>query len=237
MIAISSINPAGLTFPPTGVTAEWYLTALSDDRLLSAASLSLIVATATTVVTLPIVIVTGLALREEDLAGSSILENLFLAPLSVPQVVLGLSLLIYFNYFGVKGTTAGLVLGHLIITIPYALRTILAALKGFDPSTEEAARNLGASRVQTVRYVTLPLIRPAIIAGGGFAFVMSLTNFTISIFLIGPGTTTLPVQIFQYITFDINPAVSAIATILIVASLIVVVIIDRTVGVEEFSEM
>jgi putative spermidine/putrescine transport system permease protein len=83
----------------------------------------------------------------------------------------------------------------------------------------------------------LPLIRPAIIAGGGFAFVMSLTNFTISIFLIGPGTTTLPVQIFQYITFDINPAVSAIATILIVASLIVVVIIDRTVGVEEFSEM
>ncbi|WP_135827486.1 ABC transporter permease [Halorussus halobius] len=236
-IAIASINPAGLTFPPTGVTAEWYVAAFTDDRLVSAATVSLVVAVATTAVTLPLVVLMGLALRDEDVPGSTAIENFFLAPLSVPQVVLGLALLIYFIEFGVQGTVVGLVLGHLVITLPYALRTVLAALKGFDPSMEEAARNLGASRVETVRYVTLPQIRSALIAGGGFAFIMSLTNFTISVFLVGPGTTTLPIQIYQYITFDIDPAVSAVATVLALASLAVVALIELTFGVEEMSEV
>lgn len=236
-IAIASINPAGLTFPPTGITAEWYLAAFSDDRLVSAAVVSLTVAAATTAVTLPLVVLMGLALRDETVPGGTAVENFFLAPLSVPQVVLGLALLIYFVEFGIHGTVLGLVFGHLVITLPYALRTVLAALKGFDPAMEEAARNLGASRVETVRYVTLPQIRPALIAGGGFAFIMSLTNFTISIFLVGPGTTTLPIQIYQYITFDIDPAVSAVATVLVLASLAVVAVIELTLGVEEMSEV
>lgn len=234
-IAVTSVNPAGISFPLTGITAEWYLAVLEDGQLLSAAVVSLVVAGGATLLTLPVVVLMSLALRDADFPGVSLLKNLFLAPISVPQVVLGLAILVYFNAFGLVGTVAGLVLGHLVITIPYALRTVLAALEGFDPKLEEAARNLGASRFQTVRYVTLPLVRPALIAGAGFAFVMSLTNFTISIFLVGSRTVTLPVQIYQYVTFSIEPAVTAIATVIALVSLGIVLLIERTVGVQEMS--
>lgn len=235
VIAIASVNPAGISFPPTGITGEWYLAILDDSRLLSAVFISVIVAAAATIITLPLVILMALALRDTNFRGSALLENFFLAPISVPQVVVGLSILVYFNTFELVGTITGLVLAHLVITIPYALRTVLAALKGFNPELEEAASNLGASRFQTVRYVTLPLVRPAMIAGAGFAFVMSLTNFTISVFLVGAQTVTLPVQIFQYVTFSIEPAVTAIATIIVLISFLIVVLIERLVGVQELS--
>ncbi len=235
VVAIASINPSGMAFPPEGITARWYLEMLNDSQLASAVVVSLVVATAATAITLPIVLLMGLALRDAEFPGATMLENFFLAPISVPQVVVGLSLLIYFNAFGLVGTITGLIFGHFVITVPYALRTILAALKGFDPALEEAAANLGATRFATVRYVTLPLVRPAVIAGAGFAFVMSLTNFTISIFLVGSQTVTLPVQIYQYVTFSIDPAVTAIATILALTSLAVVILIERLVGVQELS--
>lgn len=237
VIAIASVNPAGITFPPTGVTAQWYLEILSDTRLISAAVVSLLVAGIATMITMPIVVMAALGLRSAEFRGATLIENLFLAPISVPQVVVGLALLIYFNSLGIVGGVTVLVLGHLVITIPYALRTILAALKGFDPELEEAAANLGATRFETVRYVTLPLVRPALIAGAGFAFVMSLTNFTISIFLVGSQTVTLPVQIYEYITFSIEPAVTAIATLIALVSLSIVLLIERVVGVQEISNI
>lgn len=235
VIAIASVNPDGITFPPTGITGQWYVAILDDTQLISAALISVVVAIAATIVTLPLIILMSLALRDASFRGSVLLENFFLAPISVPQVVIGLALLIYFNMFGLVGTVTGLVLAHLVITIPYALRTVLATLKNFDPALEEAATNLGASRYQRVRYITLPLARPALIAGAGFAFVMSLTNFTISVFLVGTQTVTLPVQIFQYVTFSIEPSVTAIATIVTLVSLVTVLLIERMVGVQEIS--
>ncbi len=235
VIAIASVNAAGISFPPTGFTIQWYLEVLEDPQLLSAAVISVIVAVVATAITIPLVVLLALALRDAEFRGASLLENFFLAPISVPQVVVGLALLIYLNIFGIVGTIIGLVLGHLVITIPYALRTVLATMKGFDPRLEEAAANLGASRLQIIRHVTLPLARPALIAGAGFAFVMSLTNFTISIFLIGSQTVTLPVQIYQYVTFSIEPAVTAIATLIALVSLAVVLLIERLIGVQEIT--
>ena len=236
VVAVSSINPDGLTFPPTGFTLEWYASMLQDSDLLSATFMSVLVAAVTTLLSLPLVVLMGLALRDDDFTGGSFIENFFVSPLSTPQIILGIALLIYFVSFGLVGSVAGLIFAHLVITIPYAFRTVLASLKQFDEKMEEAARNLGASRFETLRFVTLPVIRPAIVAGGGFAFVMSFTNFTISLFLVGPDTTTLPIQLYQYITFSIDPTVSAVATVLSVFSFLIVYALDRTFGVQQFSQ-
>lgn len=236
VIAVTSVNPAGISFPPEGVTLRWYASMLDDPALLGAAVVSVVVAALTTALSLPLVVLMGLALRDDDAPGGRFLESFFVSPLSTPQVILGLALLIYFSTFGLVGSLVGLVFGHLVITIPYTFRAVLASLKQFDPSIEEAARNLGASRWETTRYVTLPVIRPALVAGAGFAFVMSFTNFTISVFLVGPGTITLPIQIYQYITFDIDPTVSAVATVLSIGTFVVVYLLDSVFGVQEFSQ-
>jgi len=235
LVVLISFNPDGFVFPPSGVTLEWYVSMLNDSALIDAFLLSVGLGICTALITLPLVILASVGLRNEGLPGQQYLENVFLFPLMVPEVVLGFALLIYFSSLGLTGSTIGIVFGHMMFTTPFALQTILAAMKGVDTSIEDAAHDLGAGSLQTLVYVTLPMIKPAIIAGAGYVFILSFTNVTMTLFLVGSGTVTIPVEIYQYISFSIDPTVAAVGAVLILVSISVVIYIDRVFSVQEIS--
>lgn len=235
LVIVLSFNQGGFVFPPSGFSTEWYVSMLNDSDLISAFALSMGIAIVTAIITLPPVVIASIAFRKKLVPGQQLLESVFLFPLMVPEVVLGFALLIYFTSWGITGSAIGIVLGHIMFTTPFALQTILAAMKGVDTNIEDAAHDLGASSTQTLRHITIPMIKPAIIAGAGYVFILSFTNVTMTLFLVGSGTVTIPVEIYQYISFSIDPTVSAVGSLLIVISTAVVVAIDRVFSVQEIS--
>ena len=235
LVVVISFNPDGFVFPPSGISAEWYVSMVNDADLIGAFTLSVAIGVLTAVVTLPPVILASVALRNEVVPGQQYLENVFLFPLMVPEVFLGFALLIYFTSFGLTGSIVGILFGHIMFTTPFALQTILAAMKGVDTHIEEAAHDIGANSMQTLVYVTLPMIKPAIIAGAGYVFILSFTNVTMTLFLVGSGTVTIPVEIYQYISFSIDPTVAAVGSVMILVSTTVVVYLDRVFSVQELS--
>jgi putative spermidine/putrescine transport system permease protein len=128
----------------------------------------------------------------------------------------------------------GLVVGHVLIAIPYVLRTTLAVLHNFDRGLEEAARNLGASPARTFVEVTLPLIRPGVLAGAIFAFIVSFDQFPVSLFLVAPGRETLPITLFNYLKYDLDGTIAAASMVSILLSVAVVLVLDRTVGLRTY---
>ena len=219
-----------LTFPPIGLTLRWYFEALGLKQfvqpLLISIQLGIFVATASTILGL----LASLAIVRYDFPGKNLLNNLLLSPLIIPLVVTGMALYRLFTTMGMRAPFINLAIGHIIITLPYALRTIEACLQVFDVTLEEAAMTLGANRLQTFLKVTFPLIKPGVIAGWLFAFAMSFDEFVVAIFLTTPGFTTFPIEFFYYIRWSINPTVAVISTFLIIYVLVLVIILDRTVG-------
>jgi putative spermidine/putrescine transport system permease protein len=140
-----------------------------------------------------------------------------LSPILFPAIVLGLALLVFYHRIGLAGSFLGLVTAHSVLTTPFVLRLVAASLADFDPAVEEAARNLGAGWWRTFFQVTLPLIRPGVLAGALFAFIISFDELVITLFLSGPGLETLPIRIFTYVEYSSDPTISAISTALIVA--------------------
>jgi putative spermidine/putrescine transport system permease protein len=152
----------------------------------------------------------------------------------MPAVVIGVALLQYYSVTGLRGSLFGLLMAHVVITAPYVVRSALASLAGQDIALEEAARVLGASGFEAFRLVTLPLIRPGLAAGALFAFITSLDNVPVTIFLIGANQTTLPVLIFSSVEMGVDPSVAAVSTLLIVATGIVLLIAERRAGFHRF---
>jgi putative spermidine/putrescine transport system permease protein len=139
-----------------------------------------------------------------------------------------------FVMLGLARTFTGLMIGHVLITLPYVVRNMTAAFVLFDPALEQAARNLRASSLQIVRRVTVPVMLPSILSSAIFAFVTSFGNLTVSIFLTGPRLATLPVQIFVYVDQSLDPSVAAVSAIVIFVTLAVVLLIERLVGLQRF---
>jgi putative spermidine/putrescine transport system permease protein len=141
------------------------------------------------------------------------------------------------NPLRLERTVVGLFLAHVVITIPYVLRTVSATLHGVNRTLEESAAILGANRWRTFRHVTLPLIRPGLIAGATFSLIISFDEFTVSLFLTGPGLMTLPLEIYNYTEFTIDPTIAAISTVLIALSVAVIVAIERYLGFEKHFQL
>jgi putative spermidine/putrescine transport system permease protein len=158
------------------------------------------------------------------------LNTFFLSPLMLPTVIFGIALLQFYTRIGITRTPLSLVFGHLVITVPYVVRLVSASLAGLDPSLDRAAMNLGATPWQTFRRVTLPLIRPGIIAGATFAGIMSFDDVSVALFLASPRSVTLPVRIFTYIEQTFDPLVTAVCSVLIVFAALGVVLIERSIG-------
>jgi putative spermidine/putrescine transport system permease protein len=169
-----------------------------------------------------------LARRRGAVAGA--LNALFLSPLVFPTIIVGVALLLFYRRVGMP-ILPGLILAHVLIGTPYCIRSILTSLQAFDVSLEEAGQSLGASPVRTFLLITLPLIRPGLLCGWLFAFIVSFGELNTALFLTGPGVTTLPIEIFAYLQFQGSQLVIAAASTLQICLVIVLVLaIERLVG-------
>ena len=222
------------TVPPTGYSLKWYRNAFVEPEFVTSFWVSIKVAAIVTPVSLVIGTLGAFALHRYRIRGGDALQALFYSPIMIPQVVTGIALLIFLNKVAFYSSFWGIVLGHVIITFPYVVRTVLVALSRYDTALDEASASLGARPIETFRLITLPLIRPGLFAGGLFAFVMSFDDFTVTIFLIGPGTMTLPVAIYQYMEWNLDATVSAVSALLVLMAAMSMLVVERSIGLGRF---
>jgi putative spermidine/putrescine transport system permease protein len=145
------------------------------------------------------------------------------------------ALLVAFNRAQLTGTFAAIFIGHVVVTIPYLVRASLAGIEGLDKRLEDAAVSLGATRFQVFRCVVVPAIRPSIIAGAIFGFLMSFDNVAVSIFLTNPTLTTLPIQMLNFVQWVMDPTISAVSTIYLLLAVAALLVADRWVGLRQFA--
>jgi putative spermidine/putrescine transport system permease protein len=224
-----------LTIPPKGLTLGWYAKVLDDPDYVGALLLSLRLAAVATLGSLVLGTAAAYAFTRRRVPASALVSALMMSPLIFPGVVIGVALLQYYTLIGIRGSFLGLVLAHLVITLPYTVRTVLANLAGTDPEIEAAARTLGAGAWSAFRQVTLPLIRPGLMAGGLFAFITSFDNVPVTIFLTGAAQNTLPVKIFTAIEFGVDPSIAALSTMLIAGTALFLVAAERWIGIHRFA--
>ena len=225
------------SFPPEGYSLRWFQAIAGNDRFVSGFVLSLQVAVIATGIGLCVGLPAALCLSRNRFRGREALSSLLLFPLVVPGIVLGIAL--YVAHVEVElatglpiiGSLAGLIAGHVLIVIPWTVRLIMASLDGLDRSIEEAAQSLGADRLTTLRRVTLPAIRPGVVAATLFGFVTSFGNLEMSLFLVGPGRTTLPIAILQYLEWKIDPTIAAVSVLQILLVATVMLVTDRFVKI------
>ncbi|WP_127111844.1 ABC transporter permease [Shimia sediminis] len=215
-----------LTFPPEGLSLRWIKAFFESDSYLPAYLYSLIIALTAMVISLILGTLISLLLVRSAFAGRALLRAVVMSPIMLPGIVIGLSLYLFYISFdiGLARTQAGLVIGHVLVTCPYVIGMVSAALVGFDRSLEEAARSLGASRWETFRKITIPLISPALIAGGVFAFIVSFGQFDVSLFLTPPNNTPLPIALYTSLRYTFEPTAAAagiFAIFLVVVSMVI----------------
>ncbi len=232
VVALASISStAYLTVPPHGVTLRWFAQVLNDPNYIQAIWFSLELAFASTAIAAALAIPACYALHHRWLPYSEAIAAMLLSPLIFPAVVIGVALLQYVSLLGLRGNFLTLVLAHVVIVTPYIVRTALAGLAGFDPYLEEAARVLGATRLTAFGLVVLPGIKSSLLAGFVFALITSFDEVPVTVFLLPPGQATLPVTIFSAIDLGVDPSIAAISTLLIIATLILLIFVERLAGV------
>lgn len=235
VVVLASLSRTSyLTVPPQGVTLRWYAAVLRDPEYVNAIGFSLALAGVATLCSLVAGVAASYALIRWRVSGGALVSALLNAPLIFPGVVVGVALLQFYALVHVNGTFAGLALAHMVITVPYVVRAVMASLQGIDPEIESAARVLGASGPVAFFAVTLPLARPGIAAGALFSFIVSFDNVPVSIFLLGAGQMTLPVKIFTAIEYGVDPSIAAISTMLIVVTGLGLAAAERWIGFHRF---
>jgi ABC-type spermidine/putrescine transport system permease subunit II len=196
---------------------------LGNEDLLDALFVTLRVAAVAVVISTVLGTLLGLALARRRFRGRTGTETLLLVPMITPEIVMGLSLLIFFyQLFDARGSFNQLALAHVTFCISYVAIVVRARAAGMDPRLEEAARDLGATAIGAFRYVTLPIIMPAIVSGALLAFVLSFDDYVVSTFNAGVGSSTLPLYIYGKVKFGVTPEINAISTIIVAISAIAV---------------
>lgn len=236
VIAASFSYDGYIRFPPGELSLRWYVEFLTDMRWLRALWTSLLLAVAGAVFSTTIAFMAALAVARHQTRFTRYFEVAIMTPLLFPHAALGIAMLALLMSFHVYGTFVGLLLAHCIITLPYAYRPISVSLRKLDAAMEEASMSLGAGRWYTFRHVTLPLVRPGIITALLFSFILSFDEVTVTMFLVGPFITTLPVEIYSFIQESGTPVVAAISSVLVLITLMLVLLLERVVGLEFFVE-
>lgn len=232
IVVIASFNSGKyLKFPPDGFSLRWYANFFRLQPFMDALALSFVLAVVAAAIATAIAIPAALYYVRHAGRWREAFRMVTLAPLLLPEILTAIALLFFYYQIGI-GTKSvlGLYLGHVVICIPFAFLQVTSALYNMSPSLEEAARSLGAPAWTTFRRVTLPLIKPGVINGALFAFIISFDNVSISLLLKGVGTTTLPMQVFDYLRWDFDPTTAAASTVSILMTLGAVLLVDRFVG-------
>lgn len=219
-------------FPPTEFSMRWYAKFFADPYLLKGLKTSLQLAALTAVAATALGLSAAVALDRLPRRYAQLLMAIFLSPLVVPGVVIGFALLIFYARAGVENTFLRLLGGHVLITFPYAIRTVLAALGGIRPSLVEVAQSLGASPTKAFWTVTFPLAQTGVAAGAIFAFVFSLDDVAVSIFLSDPDRYTLPVALVSMLHANFDLTIAAVAVLIIGASIGLMLLLDWIVGLD-----
>jgi spermidine/putrescine transport system permease protein len=216
VLIIFSFNDSRRTFVWHGFTLNWYPALFANADLLDALRITVIVAAIAVVAATILGSLLGLGLARLRFRGSGATETLILLPMVTPEIIMGISLLIFFfQLFGAVGSVAQISLAHITFCISYVAVTVRARAAGMDPRLEEAARDLGASAWGAFRYVTVPLILPAVLAGAMLAFALSFDDLVVTSFNAGVGSTTLPIFIYSSIKFGVTPQINAISSIIV----------------------
>lgn len=207
-----------------GFSTRWFGEVFANENLMSAVAVSLQLAVVATIASTILAILFALSVERLSMRGNSLAVSLLSAPLVIPEIVMAVATLGFIRLIGLPPGFTALVLAHTAFCIPFALMPIRARLKGLGTTYFEAATDLGASTMQILRRITLPLLAPGIISGALLAFVISLDDFIISNFLSASGSTPLPVYLFSVIRKGASPAVNVVATLLLLIAVVVTVV-------------
>jgi putative spermidine/putrescine transport system permease protein len=232
VLITSFTNGFSLKFPPPGYSTRWYEALwTASPEIVDAFGLSLKVAALATGAAIVLAVAAALALARRREAWARTLESLFLSPLMLPTLALGLALLMLFNLAGTGLSFWTLVLGHLAITAPYIFRTTTASLSQLDPALLESARSLGAGPVFMFRTVTLPMISRGVAAGAFIGFMYSFDNVAVSLFLSDARSEVLPIRMWHLIESSLDVRAAAVSGVLIAATLVLMLLMERVVGI------
>ncbi len=223
LLIFSFNNSAVPTFPLSGFTLHWYHQFLVNADLRAALETSAIIAALSSLGAVVLGILASIALTRRRFRGKAAVSALLLSPLVIPYVVFGISLLLLFHQIGVPRSLLTVVIGHIVITLPYTILVLVPRLDQIDVSLEEAAFDLGASRLRTFRSITLPLILPAVVSAFLIAFTTSFDEYAVASFVVG-SRVTFPIYLYSALRFPNQlPQVIAVAVVVLVVSLTVVI--------------
>lgn len=222
-------------FPISGFTLRWYWRVWEYKPFIDSLVVSIELALGSAALACLIAMPGALALARSRSWSSDVISTFLLAPLSMPMIVLGLAFLYYLAALGFGISFLSLLISHTVISIPYIARTVAGVYRGLGPDYEEAASILGADRLRTFWYVTLPLVRPGIFAGSMFATLISFDNLPLSYFFGSATTNTLPVVMLSYLEYQFDPSVAAVSTIQMLLALLALLVVDRVYGLRHMS--
>ena len=231
LIAITSFGEnATIQFPIEGFTFKWYQNIFVSEAFVDGFLLSLEIGLLDTVLALSIGVPAAYAIARHGIKGRKWLKSFFLSPTIVPGIVVGYSLFQFVVIQLQLPVFQGLLLGHFLISLPYIVRVVGSSLEQLDFSIEEVAWTLGCTRTRAFIRIVLPNITSGIFASFMLAFINSFNNIPVSMFLSGPGVTTLPTSLLNYIEYNYDPTVSAISVLLMIGTIVLMYIIEKTLG-------
>jgi putative spermidine/putrescine transport system permease protein len=230
VVVMSFSNDNYLAFPPAAWGVKWYVALAGNAQFLGAFGASVAIGALATLAAVLAGVPAAYAIARVPFRGRATLFALFTAPLLLPSIVLGLAILLVFVRVDLVSTYPGLVLSHLVLCLPFVVRIVATGLGAIPPALEEAAASLGATPLAAFRRVTLPLMLPAVLASMALSFIVSFDEVVVSLFLIGPKLTTLPVELMRYVAFRADPQVAVVGTVLVAITIFLVILIERSVG-------
>ena len=234
IVCVVAFTPENtLTIPTTQFSLRWFRAVFAHADFVQSFKNSLWLASISATLAIVIAVPAGLAIARHNFPGRDFLNGLFLSPLIIPHLVLGVALLRTFTLIGATGSFVWLALAHVVIITPYALRLVLASVEGSDRSAEQAALSLGASQATVFRSITLPMILPGVTGGWLLAFINSFDEVTMSIFVTAPSTVTLPVRMYMYATESIDPLMAAVSALMVALTAVAMLVLDRVYGLDK----
>lgn len=235
-IAVSFGDSAVFSLPPPGWSTRWYERLPNTRGLAASLGTSVQIAALSTLVSLVLGTLCAIALVRGEFRGREAIATFLVSPLMLPGLVVGIAMLQGFRAMGLRDAWLSLLVAHVVITMPYVVRTVLASLSLFDFTLIEAARTLGCNTMQALRKVMVPALAPAFLTSGMFAFLASMDNYPISIFFTDAWTKTLPIQMLQLVEERPDPMIAAVSTLLILLAILAMIIGDRLVGLKKLAE-
>jgi putative spermidine/putrescine transport system permease protein len=231
IVLLTSLTASqSLRFPPDGLSLRWYYALLTADQMQQAAWTSLVVAFWTTVVSSILGTAAALAISRSQGAWARLFDLLFMSPLLLPALAFGFAALVFIYQMGLRPSIPFLILGHVVVCVPFVLRTTLAALTQLDPSLIDASASLGAGGAMTFRRVTLPLIGRGVGAGAFLAFMASFDNVPVSLFLADERTEVLPIHLWQQIETNLDVRTAAVSGVIVIVTLVLMLAAERFAG-------